>query len=304
MDIWINGVMTRKIKNQTTSGGSKFKNRCTKLKIKYALVHYLISTIIFVFLLSGCKPTEEVEKIELITKPKEPSPAIIINLATINLSKFNTLYKINELTKFAEIIKQEDIQILTVQSLTRYPDIPKRLDFIDELKSLTDMSAKFGETENNSGRQRGNAVFSIYPINNFENMEYKSYINLSTAFGVTIDAGVGNLFVISTSVPLYLTSESLSELINFREKYLNSLCLVTGNFGESMSGDFDNSGIEIYDKNKIEFVITSFDKLNYYYRYLFYFKNDNIKILSKKMVGTPFGSVPVYKFGLFNKINY
>lgn len=135
-------------------------------------------------------------------------------------------------------------------------------------------------------------------------MEYQSYINLSTALGVIIDAGVGNLFVVSTNVPLFLTYESLSELISFREKYFYAPCIITGNFGESPFNNFDYSGIKNYDKTKIEFVTTSLDKLESYYRYLFYFKDDSIKILDKKMIGTPFGSVPVYKFGLFNKINY
>lgn len=210
-------------------------------------VQKLFSCAILILLtLAGCKPSEEPtkpEKIDPITMPKEPIPAITINLATINLSKFNTLYHKNDLIKLGKIIKREDIQILTMQSVTRYPELPKRLDIIGEIKNLTDMNAKFGETENNSGRQSGNAVFSIYPIKNFENLEYRSYNNISTALGVTIDAGVGNLFVVSTCVPLYLTSESLSELINFREKYSYSPCLVTGNFGESLFNNFEYSGI-------------------------------------------------------------
>lgn len=263
--------------------------------------------ILILLILAGCDPSEEStkpEKTAPITIAKEPIPPIIINLATINLSKFNTLYHKNDLINLAEIVKREDIQILTVQSITRYPDIPKRLDIIDEMKSLTDMYAKFGETENNSGRLSGNAAFSIYPIKNSGNMEYKSYNNISTALGVTIDAGVGNIFMVSTSVPLHLSSESLSELISFREKHSYAPCLVTGNFGESMSDNFENSRINNYDKTKIEFVTTSLSKLKSHSRHLFYFKTDTIKLLDKKMVDTPFGLVSVYKFGLFNQINY
>jgi hypothetical protein len=262
--------------------------------------------ILILLTLAGCKPSEEPakpEKIDPIIMPKEPIPAIIINLATINLSKLNTLYHKNDLIKLGEIIKLEDIQILTVQSVTRYPELPKRLDIIEEIKNLTDMNAKFGETENNSGRQSGNAVFSIYPIKNPDNMEYKSYNNLSTALGVTIDAGIGNIFVVSTSVPLHLTTESLSELISFREKHLCSTGIITGNFGESLSNNFKNSGTINYDKTKIEFVTTSLIKRKGYYRYLFYFRDDSIKILDKKIVDTPIGLVFVYKFGLFNDIN-
>lgn len=76
--------------------------------------------ILGLFILVGCKPSDKPtkpEKIEPITPLKETIPALTINLATINLSRFDTRYYKNELEKLAEIIKREDIQILTVWNI-------------------------------------------------------------------------------------------------------------------------------------------------------------------------------------------
>jgi hypothetical protein len=267
--------------------------KSNRLKI---IMRSITLLIIVSFVMSGCKPPEEVKKPEKVepSPAKEPTPSIILNVATLNLSKSGTKYEKQSIFRLAEIIKQEDIQIISLQGVTRYPEIATRIDFIDELRLHTDMYQKFGETQNISGRQIGNAVLSTYPIKSSENFEYKKSKTLATALAASVDAGVGNALFVSTLIPESISSvekhDCISTLEEIQKKYESSYFIVTGNVSLFGKNKFNESYLEngnVGDKN-----ISS---------QMCYLANGIMKLLETKEVLTRFGNMSIYKFGLFNQ---
>lgn len=257
---------------------------------------WIIFTMLCVLMLPCCKPPEDTAKpIKVETPPvKEPTPAITLNVATLNLSKYGTRYEKQAIAKLAEIIKRENIDVLTLQGVTRYPDIQNRFDLIEELRKHTGMYQKFGETQNLSGRQVGNVVFSSYPIKTYENLDYKKTKTLATALSVSVDAGVGNIVVVSTLIPEHLTTDEkfdcITTLEGIQKKYQSSLFIVTGNV------------FLLDNKNLREF------KLHYgllkerdVFPQLLYLGNDLLKLLDTKVEETGNGKMIIYSFGLFNR---
>jgi endonuclease/exonuclease/phosphatase family metal-dependent hydrolase len=266
------------------------------MKINYALAHCLIPTIMFVFLLSGCTPPEEVKNPEKVEPfpAKEPTPATIFNVATLNLSKSGTKYEKQSISKLSEIIKQEDIQIISLQGVTRYPEISTRIDFIDELRLQADMYQKFGETQNISGRQIGNAVLSAYPIKSSENFEYKKSKTLATALATSVDAGVGNVLFVSTLLPESISSaeklDCISVLEEIKKMYESAFFIVTGNISLLGKNNFNELNLEngnIKNQNIFPQIL--------------YLANDVMKLLDTKKEETRYGVLLIFKFGLFNQ---
>jgi endonuclease/exonuclease/phosphatase family metal-dependent hydrolase len=254
-------------------------------------------TMLLITMIAGCGPAGEVkqpEKVEPVLSPKEPTPAITINVATLNLSKAGTKYEKQYISKMADIIKQEDIQLISLQGVTRYPEVSSRVDFIDELRLQTDMYQKFGETQNYSGRQIGNAVLSAYPVKNSENIEYKKLKTFSTALATSIDAGVGNVVFVSTLLPddfpLSEKINCIELLVQIQKKYQSVFFIVAGNvsmLGNDNLKDYKMKLGEIKSQN-ISSQVT-------------FVQNEALKLLNTATVDTHYGTMQIYKFGLFNQ---
>ena len=267
--------------------------KSNRLKI---ILRSVTLVIIVSFVIFGCKPPEEVKKTEKVEPfpAKEPTPAIIFNVATLNLSKSGTKYEKQSILRLAEIIKQEDIQIISLQGITRYPEISTRIDFIDELRQQTDMYQKFGETQNISGRLIGNAVLSAYPIKSSENFEYKKSKTLATALATSVDAGVGNVLFVSTllleSISPAEKLDCISTLEEIKKKYDSSFFIVTGNVSLLNKNNFNGLNLE-YGDIKNQNILPQ----------MLYLANDVMKLLDAKKEETRYGILLIFKFGLFNQ---
>jgi hypothetical protein len=138
-------------------------------KTKGGLLHrttpFLSALFLILLALAGCSaPTTT--KIEA-TAPKKPD--LTIQVASLNLAGFDKRFDRNEIGKFSRLLKKEQIDVLSVQGITRYPGLKSRVDFVNELVARTEMRYTFGEMFNNAGRQDGNGIFSLFPQRNTHN---------------------------------------------------------------------------------------------------------------------------------------
>jgi len=136
-------------------------------------------------------------------------PEIILQIASLNLGNFNKRIEKKYIVELAKVLKREQVDVLTVQGITRYPGVPTRVDFINELSVQTDWRNAFGEMMNISGRQTGNAVFSSYPILSQHNQtfDHLKTASFEAALHASIDAGVHSLTVVSVQMPPKATAE-------------------------------------------------------------------------------------------------
>jgi len=98
------------------------------------------------------------------TVPEAERPRSTTRVGSLDISSISGRLEKKRVDDLARLLIKERVEILAVQGITRYPGVRTRLDFADELALKADMQHAFGEVMNLSGRQTGNAVFSIYPI--------------------------------------------------------------------------------------------------------------------------------------------
>ena len=162
--------------------------------------------IILAMMFAGCPPAKETTKVEPKPKPVEKKPAdaaFEMSVASINLARYSKRIEQEDIRQFADLLRKEKIDILTVGGLSRYPGVESRIDFVDELSRDASMYNVFGETINVSGRQGGNAVFSLFPVRSSENAHYDNIAstNFEASLQVIIDCGVRDVVVVSTMFP-------------------------------------------------------------------------------------------------------
>jgi endonuclease/exonuclease/phosphatase family metal-dependent hydrolase len=140
---------------------------------------------------------------------------MIIKFATIDISKFGKKIELSDIQKFARQLKNDSIDILTMQGITRYPDIKTRVDIVEDLAKETEMRKSFGETINLGGRQMGNSVFSVYPIRSSENLQFEKIksTGFEAAMQTIIDCGAQNLVVVSTHITEKASKDDLESII-------------------------------------------------------------------------------------------
>lgn len=261
------------------------KTLTSKELIAWSAQKVFSCTILVLLTLAGCQPVKEVveDRVELPPPIKTYEPAITINIASLDLSNYPTKIAKQSVQKLADALKVADVQIVTVQSVTRYPELKNRVDFIIELQKATEMYFKFGETQNFSGRQTGNAIFSIYPFRASENFEFKNFKSLSTSLNATIDVGVANLLVSSLAIPEKLSSNEqkyfVSELNKIHSNFNSPPFIITGNI---------NSKVLYNADYKIDGCVA-------------YRQTETLTLLKTHTIGTEFGKIMICKFGLFNK---
>jgi len=247
---------------------------------------FLISTILF----WGCPSTPPKAEKETARKPE-----LTIQVATINLGQFTKRIERKQITELARAIKREQVEILAVQGIARYPGVATRVDFVNELTGQTDWRNVFGEMLNISGRQTGNAIFSSYPILSHHNETFDDVksSNYDAALQATVDAGVRSLVVISAQLPSKATAEEqvrcmkLIAALNPDEK--NPLTIVTGNLPSSESVLASTAFSEI---PLLESVRHSDSKV-------WYSTNSGLQLLSSRNVETELGSLVIVHLGMF-----
>ena len=254
--------------------------------------------MIITFLLVGCPSPKPIVR-EVPPQPapakKAPTPEINIKVGSLNLAKYSKKIETADIQKFADQLKRDTIDILLLQGITRYPEIKTRTDIVDELARASDLRKVFGETITISGRQNGNAVFSIYPIRSNENTPYKELrnSNFESALQAIIDCGVRDIVAVSTLIPekSSVSDQSLvaTALGTYNNLYYGRPIIISGNLPKSentrMFANYD-------DARQIRTEDTP----------VVWFSNDgSLKLTSQKTERTLFGTMSVVRFGVFRQ---
>jgi hypothetical protein len=195
---------------------------------------FLVPLFAGILLLAGCSAAPRsirTNSPERLTS--QPKLAMTVRVACIDLSSFGKRIEKKDIERFSASLKREQIDILAVQGISRYPNVKRRIDFVDELAAQMDMRHAFGESIDMSGRQKGNAVFSIYPIRSRQDASYDvPSAFYESALGVSIDAGVRDVAVVSTRLPDRATGRELGvcvQTIAGLQKTPDTPFIVTGN---------------------------------------------------------------------------
>ena len=233
-----------------------------------------ISLALFI---SGCGASARVEK----AAPRKPE--LVLNVASLNLSSYNKRIERSELVRLAALLKKEEVDILGVQGLTRYPGVATRTDFVDVLATLTSMRSAFGASSDLSGRQQGHAIFSVYPVRTHENIPFDNVGDeLESALLLVVDAGVRDIQVANMRLPRNSTAaneEQCLQAVMKRSAGELPLLLLIGNprglsgQSEKKSGD---SGVRVHGGEALE-------------------------VLSVRPAQSNFGSMTITKVGIFRQ---
>lgn len=262
-------------------------------------MQYKIATLfILSLLIAGCPPPQQTQREEKpvpATLKKPPTPEIIIRVGSLDLSRYSKRIETSDVSSFAQKIRRDSIDIVTLQGVTRYPGVTTRADIVDELAARAEMRRAFGETIALSGRQSGNAVFSAYPIRSSENTHYDGIhsTNFESALQAIVDCGVRDVVVISTELPDRASLEDQSTITNtlgtFNNFYINHPIIISGNLPKS-------GGLK---------AMASFDEArpvrNDDLPSMWFSTNGSLKLISTKIEPTVFGEMVVVQFGVFRQ---
>lgn len=252
---------------------------------------YWLFVVIFLFFI-GCASTKEVKKEETPIVKKLIEPEDTITVASLNLASRSKKIEKDDIAQLAKMLKRENVHILTLEEVTRYPELTTRLDIVDELKKKTEMYAAFGETINLSGKQTGNAVFSVYPLRSSQSTPYEGLKSKSfaSAFQAIVDCGVRDVLIISTHLPEKVTDDD-------QTKCVNTLVRLKTNYGNRpmiIAGNLPTSSIFI----KISDFQTILSKESP--ESLFWFSNDgSLKLVSQKVEKSSLGTLFIVHLGIF-----
>jgi len=254
----------------------------------------LLAGILFV---SACYAPPKTTKAEPEALP-QPTLTTSVKMACIDLSKYGKRIEKKDVERFAAILKREQIEILAVQGITRYPNLKTRVDFVSELASQADMRHAFGESTDIMGRQLGNAVFSVYPIRSNQKKEFDVPSAFSEyALHVAIDAGARDVTVVSTGLPTNAPPEDLSRCIRTIADLRSAPempFIVSGNlpglkqvrnaeaFTDIQSSLPEGSGKQLTSR-------------------LWYVQRDLFRLIQARILKTDFGVMTVADFGLYQQ---
>jgi endonuclease/exonuclease/phosphatase family metal-dependent hydrolase len=219
-------------------------------------------------------------------------------MASIDLSGYGKRIEKKGIERFSAALKREQIEILAVQGITRYPNVKTRVDFVSELAAQMDMRQVFGESIDISGRQQGNAVFSMYPIRSKQKKEYDVPSAFAeTALQVLIDAGVRDVAIVSTRLPVKASSEELAKCLRTiaeLQKSPDAPFVVTGNlpvYKKSRDfGKFTDLQTSLPDGSSKSQTSR-----------LWYMQGDLFKVVNARTVKTELGTLTVAEFGLYQQ---
>jgi endonuclease/exonuclease/phosphatase family metal-dependent hydrolase len=243
--------------------------------------------IVFCFALiaGGCSSGKEAARNNLV-------PYDTLTVGSLNLATLARRIEKDDAAQLARIVRRENLHILAVQGVTRYPQVTTRIDLVDELTARIEMYSAFGESANFSGRQTGNAVFSIYPIRSQRNTQYEGLQSnaFESAFQATIDCGLRDVVVVSTHLPEALTDADqrvcAKMLVSLKADYENNAMVVAGNLPASPNPTAD-------------FVVARSKESNS----LFWFSRDgSLRLLSKKTAKTPLGTMVIARLEIFRAL--
>jgi hypothetical protein len=256
-----------------------------------SLIRPLILTLVTVSFW-GCPSTPPKSE-----KKESLRPELSLQIASIDLAQFSKRIERKHITELAKALKREQIEVLAVQGIARYPGVSTRTDFVDELTKQTDWRNVFGEMVNASGRQTGNAIFSSYPILSHYNETFDKVksANFDAAIQATVDAGVRSVVVVSTQLPAKATSEDqrrcLKLITALNPDRTNPLTIVAGNLPSSATLRTDNAFTEV---TPLESSGSNTSKI-------WYTTNSGLQLITTRTVETELGSLVIVQLGLFRQ---
>jgi endonuclease/exonuclease/phosphatase family metal-dependent hydrolase len=231
------------------------------------------------------------------TPPRSESvlkPEITIRVASIDLARVRKRIDKKDILSLAQIVKNEGIEVLAVQNISRYPGMTSRVDFVDELSARSDMRNVFGEMINNSGRQTGNAIFSLYPILTNRNQSFEKIKSASfeAALEAVVDAGVQSLSVVSTQFPDKASKDDqercLKLILDMNPNPEKHPMIIAGNLPPAMKA---TSSFEEVEAPEMKSMAGS----------LWFCSRRTLRILNSNTVETDLGRIAVARFGLYRQ---
>lgn len=247
--------------------------------------------------LSACSTTPKATSTESVPV-SQPTLATSVRLACLDLAKYGKRIEKKDVERFAAAVKQEQIEILAVQGITRYPNVKTRIDFVSEFASRSDMRHVFGESTDIMGRQTGNAVFSVFPIRSNQKKEFDVPSAFSEyALHVAIDAGLRDVAIVSTWLPANAPPEDVAKCvrtINDLRPTPETPFIVSGN----LPGVKQTRNAEIYTDVQLSLPEGSARQIS---SRLWYAQRELFKLIQARTVKTDFGVLTVADFGLFQE---
>jgi len=199
-----------------------------------------------------------------------------------------------------KILKSEQVDILAAQGISRYPGVTARVDFVNELSAKIDWRNVFGEMQNISGKQTGNAIFSVYPILSHQNFSWDRVISTSfdAALQATVDAGARPLTIVSTQLPSKATANERAQcsklIAAMNPDTTNQLTIVAGNMPTEEIIRTANSFAEV---PLPEFAKSTSSRI-------WYSANISIQLFASRSVETELGTLVIAQFGLSRQQNH
>jgi hypothetical protein len=242
--------------------------------------------------LSSCATPPKTEK-EMVPQ----KPEITIQIASINLANFNKRLERSSIVEFVKTLKSEQVEILAVQGISRYPGVSSRVDFVNELSSKTDWRNAFGEMQNISGRQTGNAIFSVYPLLSHHNLSWDAVRSTSfeAALQATVDAGARSLIVVSTQLPPKPTANEQAECVKLiaamNPDTAHQLIIVAGNMPTDEIIRTTNSFAEVPPPESVKSTNSR----------IWYSARTSLQLLTTRSVETVFGTLVIAQFGVLRQ---
>jgi hypothetical protein len=254
--------------------------------------YYYEIFVILVSVLMYCGCSSDISKDR---QDKARKPEIILHVASLNLANFNKRIEQKHVIELAKVLKREQVEVLAVQGITRYPDLTSRIDFVNELSIKTDWRNAFGEMMYVSGRQTGNAVFSSYPILSQHNQtfDHLKKTNFEAGLEATIDAGIRPLVIVSVQLPVKATIEEKKQYMqliavpDFDKS--SSTIVITGNLPSSEAAHALSSFTEVPQSGYAAGSTPG----------IWYSRNASFQLIASRKVETEVGKLIIVQLGLF-----
>ena len=256
--------------------------------LKTISLQAFVVTLAIIFLYS-CATPPKAEKEAQLKKPE-----IAIQVASINLANLKKRIEQKNIIELVKILKSEQVDILAVQGISRYPGVAARIDFVNEISAKTEWRTAFGEMLNISGRQTGNAIFSVYPILSHQNISWDRVKStyFDAALQATVDAGVRPLNVVSTQLPPKATKKEQAQCLKLIKAMnpdtTDQLTIVAGNMPT----------YEITQSTNLFAEVPSPEFANSTTSRIWYSANTSIQLLVSRSVETELGTLVIAQFGL------
>jgi hypothetical protein len=262
------------------------------------LFHFFLFSLIVLFLAS-CSAPPQTTKESSGGAPAQPKLATTVRIASLDLFNLKRRIEKNDIERFAEVIKKEQIEVLAMQGISRYPNVQTRIDFVEEFPVRADMRRVFGETIDMSGQQRVNAVFSIYPIqwSNKKEFDVPSAF-YESALQVSIDAGVRDVVIVSTRLPEKTTAKDLvscAQTIAELQTKLDKPFIVTGNLPILSKVKVPETFVDIQSVLPADAGKAATSRI-------WYARGDLFRSLNARTVKTELGIMTVVEFGLYQPV--